>query len=152
MELNPTVKVLDYSSVRSRLRWFAWPTVVSVALLAHFLVSVGMCLFWFFGIVRNPYMMDEFLPSLNQSAPACLLCGLSAVVLVLALRGRQVARLGVLVLLITSLAFFWADVHFDRYQISVDIATREYWDSGGSAHEYLTWWWYNDRWFHSRHH
>ena len=142
------VTVIDYSTIRTRLRWFAWPTLLSAALLAHFLASVGMWLFWFVGILRNPYMRNEFLPSLLPSAPAFLLCGLSAVLLVLALRGRTVARRGALLILIASVAFFWIDVHFQRYQISVDIATKEYWDSGGYAHHYFTWWWYNDRWFH----
>ena len=52
-----------------------------------------------------------------------------------------------LVLLIASLAFFWTDVHFQRYQISVNVAAKEYWDGGGKKHLYFTWWWYNDRWF-----
>jgi hypothetical protein len=63
------------------------------------------------------------------------------------LRGRSVARRGVLLALVASVAFFWTDIHFRRYQISVDVATKEYWDSGGYEHHYFTWWWYNDRWF-----
>src|SRR4051812_1929438 len=94
------VTVIDYSTVRTRLRWFAWPTLVSAALLAHFLVSIGIWLLWFVGVLRNPYMRDAFLPSLLPSAPAFLLCGLSAVLLVLALRGRAVARRGLVLLLI----------------------------------------------------
>lgn len=142
-----TVPVLDYSTVRTRLRWFAWPTLLSAALLAHFLVSVGIWLFWFVAILHNPYVYarDEVLSSLLSSATAFLLCVSSVAVLVLALRDRPAARRGVLILLIASLAFFWTDVHFQRYQISMDIATKDYWDSGGSAHCYFTWWWYNDR-------
>jgi hypothetical protein len=57
------------------------------------------------------------------------------------------ARRGVLLTLIAALAFLWGDVHFRRYQISVGVATKEYWERGGRKHEYFTWWWLNDRWF-----
>ena len=139
--------VIDYSTIPTRLRWFGWPTLLSAALLAHFLISVGTWLLWFVGILRNPDMRDEFVPSLLPSAPAFVLCGLSAVLLVLGLRGRAVARRGVLLVLTAAIAFFWTDVHFKQYQLSVDIATKEYWDGGGYAYQYFTWWWYNDRWF-----
>jgi hypothetical protein len=92
-------------------------------------------------------MRDEFLPCLLRSAPAFLLCAASAVLLVLALQGRTIARYGAPLLLFASIALFWVDVHFERYDISVDIATKEYWDGGGWEHYYTTWWWYNDRWF-----
>lgn len=139
--------VIEYSTVRTRLHWVAWPTFLSAALFTHFMASVGIWMFWFVGILRNPYMGSELLRSLLQSAPAFLLCASSAVWLVLALRGRPIARRGAILLLIVSVAWFWADVHFQRYQFSVDIATKNYWDSGGYAHYYLNWWWYNDRWF-----
>ncbi|HEY2584862.1 MAG TPA: hypothetical protein VGI81_03735 [Tepidisphaeraceae bacterium] len=138
--------IIDYPTVHPGLRWFAWPTLLAAALFAHFLVAAGQWLVWFAGILSNPYMRGEFVPSLRAATPAFALCGLSAVVLVLALRGRAVARRGVLLVLIATLALFWIDVHFQRYQVSVDIASTDYWDSGGRAHEYLTWWWYNDRW------
>jgi hypothetical protein len=144
---DPAVNVIDYSTVRPRLRWLAWPTLVSAALLAHFLISVGLWLFWFVAILHNPYMRREFLPFLLQSAPAFALGGLSAVLLPLALRGRAVARRGVPLVLIASMAFFWTDVHFQRYQMDVGIAQKAYWESGGKAHYYFTWWWYNDRRF-----
>lgn len=92
-------------------------------------------------------MSDLFLPFLLRSAPAFLLCAASGVLLVLALRGRKIARYGVLLLLFASIALFWVDVHFERYEVSVDIATKEYWDGGGWEHYYTTWWWYNDRSF-----
>jgi hypothetical protein len=139
--------IIDYSTVGARLRWFAWPTLVSGVLFAHFLVAAGLWWVWLAGILRNPHMRGTFVPSLRVSAPAFVLCAVSGVVLVLALRGRAVARRGVLLVLIASLALFCIDVHFQRYQISVDIATKGYWDRGGRAHEYVTWWWYNDRWF-----
>lgn len=97
--------IIDYSTVRARLRWFAWPTLISAVLFAHFMVAAGLWLVWLAGILRNLHMRGAFLPSLRAAAPV------------------------------------------QRYQISVDIATKEYWDRGGRAHEYVTWWWYNDRWF-----
>jgi hypothetical protein len=51
------VTVINHSTVRDRLRWFAWPTLISAALLAHFLVSVGVWLFWFVGILHNPHII-----------------------------------------------------------------------------------------------
>ena len=138
---------VDYSTVRTRIRWFAWPTLLSAVLFAHFSVSVGIWFVWFVGILHNPYMRKKFILFLLPSAPAFVLCGLCAVLLVLALRGRSVARRGVLFVLIASLAFFWTDIHFQLWQVSVDNATKEYWDSGGYEHDYFTWWWCDDRWF-----
>ena len=120
---------------------------MSAALFGHFLVSVGTWALFFVGILRNPDMRHVLVPWLVDSWPAFLLFLLSAILLVLALRGRAIARGGVLLVLVASIGLFWFDVHFKRYQISVDIATKEYWDSGGRTHEYFTWWWYNDRRF-----
>ncbi len=130
----------------SRLTWLKWPSLISGALLIHFLLSAGIWTIWLAGILRNPNMRDGFQTSLVQSGPAFLLCGLAAAVFIFALRLRKIARRGAIVLLSASIVFFWLDVHFQRYQISVDIATKEYWDGGGKEHHYFTWWWYNDRW------
>lgn len=139
---------LDYSSTSStRLRWFGWPTILAGALLAHFAISTAVWILWFGGMLANPDMRDAFLPSLPEAAPAFVLCALCAALFVLALRGRALARRGAVFAAVASAAFFWTDVSFQRYQISVDIATKEYWDGGGKAHAYFTWWWYNDRWF-----
>lgn len=140
--------VLDYTTIRLRLRWFAWPTLLSALLLGHFLASVGFWLYCLFLFFLNPYMRNDFLWLLPQCAPAFALCALAAGVFLSALYGRPIARRGVLFLVIATAAFFWTDVQFERYQISIDIATQEYWDSGGRAHEYFTWWWLNDRWLH----
>jgi hypothetical protein len=144
---HPAVTVIDYSTIRTRPRWFAWPTLLSAALLVHFLISVGYWLLWFVGILRNPYMRDHFLPSLWTSLPAFSLCALSAVLLVLALRGRPIARRGTMLLVAAAVSFFLVDVYFGRWQIHTFIATREYWEAGGKTHDYFTWWWFNDRWF-----
>lgn len=60
---------------------------------------------------------------------------------------RAVARRGAIFVLIAAIAFFVIDVHFGSWQLSTTLATREYWESGGTRHDYFTWWWYNDRWF-----
>src|SRR5206468_2627253 len=99
----PALTVMNQSTVRTRLRWLTWPTLVSAVLLAHFLVSVGIWVYWFVGILRNPYMRNEFVPSLYASASAFLLCGFSGVAFVLALRGRTAAKRGVAVLFIASI-------------------------------------------------
>jgi hypothetical protein len=139
--------VIDHSKVRKRPRWFAWPTLLSGVLFGHFLMSIGIWVLWLTGILRDSDRRNEFMPWMVAAAPAFLLFTLSAIVLVLALRGRAIARVAVLVVLLASVALFWFDIRFKRYQISVDIATKEYWASGGRAHEYFTWWWYNDRRF-----
>lgn len=141
------VTVIDYSTIRTPLRWFAWPTLLSAALLVHFLISVGFWLFWVVGILRNPHMRDQVLPSLWTSLPAFLLCALSAVLFALALRDRSVARRGTIFLFAATVSFFLVDVGFGRWQIYTFIATHEYWQAGGRIHEYSTWWWFNDRWF-----
>ena len=129
------MRVIDYSTIRTRLRWFAWPTLLSAALLAHFLVSAGIWLFWFVGILRNPYMRDQFIPSLLPSVPAFVLCGLAGALFALALRNRAVARRGVLFLLIAASAFFLIDVYFGNWQIHTFFATTDYWNAGGKRHD-----------------
>jgi hypothetical protein len=57
-------------------------------------------------------------------------------------------RMAVLTI-VTTCCFFAVDVCLGRYQVSIDIATKEYWDGGGAEHVYYTWWWFNDRWVHA---
>lgn len=137
---------IEYSTLPTRLHWFAWPTWISAALLVHFLISIGIWSYWFFAILRYPKGRDMLLSSLWSPVPAFALCALSGVLFVCALRGRHVARRGVLFLLVVAATFFFVDVYFGRWQIDTFIATQDYWDSGGREHEYLTWWWFNDRW------
>lgn len=92
-------------------------------------------------------MRELLIPYLLPSAPAFVLCGLSAVTLALALHNHAVARRGAIFVLIAAIAFFVIDVHFRNWQLYTTLATREYWESGGTRHNYFTWWWYNDRWF-----
>ena len=139
--------IINYCNLRPRLRWFAWPTMLAGVMLAHFGVSVGIWAQWIVGLLRNPYLRSELFPSAWSSVPAIVLCSLSGLLFVLALRGRPVARRGVLLLVAAAVAFFLVDVCLDRWQIWVSTATVEYWNAGGRRHEYFTWWWYNDRWF-----
>jgi hypothetical protein len=141
------VMVIDYATVRARLRWLAWPTLLSGALLVHFLISVVIWLVWFDGVFRSSQVRKELLPSLWSAVPAFALCGVCGAVFVLALRGRSVARRGALLVAVAAVALFCIDVSFGRWQIHTFVASKEYWDAGGRAHEYFTWWWYNDRWF-----
>jgi hypothetical protein len=61
-------------------------------------------------------------------------------------RRREAGRLAVVIVL-ASAAFFWTDIHFERWQFRIGIATRDYWENGGKSEHYHTWWWYNDQWF-----
>jgi hypothetical protein len=137
---------LDYSNRRTPLAWIAWPTLLSVPFLIHYTLSAGLWTMWIVGCLRNPSMRDEVIPSLHPSASAYLLWCSSAALFVAALKGWRGAWRGVLILLLSTVAFFVTDVCFDRYQISICIATKEYWDNGGVANYYFTWWWFNDRW------
>jgi hypothetical protein len=84
---------------------------------------------------------------LVQSIPAFLLCGLSAFALRLAIGGRRIARYAAVALVIASVTLFAIDIHFQRSQVHTFIARAEYWERGGKAHDYFTWWWYNDTQF-----
>lgn len=133
-------------TLRPRLRWPAWPTLLSAALLVHFMISSAVWLLWFVGILRNPDMRDHFIPSLQPSAPAFVFCGLSAVSLSLALRGHRAARRAALFVLAATVTLFIIDAHFEHWQLHTFIASKEYWAAGGKKHDYFTWWWFNDRW------
>ncbi|HYE17621.1 MAG TPA: hypothetical protein VEA69_04210 [Tepidisphaeraceae bacterium] len=141
------MNVIDYSAARPRrrLRWFAWPTLLSAAMLAHFLVSAGI---WamYLGAWRDRWARGVLLPVLREALPAVAWCGMSAAALVLSLRGHPIARRGALFVPVSAIALFAIDVYFRRYQIAV-FATVEYWEKGGRGHVYFTWWWFNDRWF-----
>ena len=139
--------VIDYPTIRNRPGWLPCSTVLSAVLLTHFLMSVGTWMQWFVGILRNPYMRDGFVHYLLPAAPAFVLCGLSIGVFLLALRGSGIARRWLVLQIVFAIAFFATDIYFQRYQIEVGIATRDYWDNGGYKHHYFTWWWFNDRWF-----
>jgi hypothetical protein len=132
-------------TLRPRLHWLAWPTLLSAALLAHFLISAGVWLVWLVGILLNPDMRSDFIPSLQPSAPAFIFCGLSAVSLSLALRGHPAARRAALFVFAAAVALFMIDAYFGHWQLHTFIATKEYWDAGGRKHDYFTWWWYDDR-------
>ena len=81
-------------------------------------IAVGLWLICFFAMLLERSQRAPILPSLQTSAPAFLLFVLSATSLVWALRGRKIARWGVLLVFIAAVGFFWANVHFNRYQIS----------------------------------
>jgi hypothetical protein len=123
---------------------FAFASYVWVLTVAHdwtrFKPSSALAVYW----------PDWFIP--------VLLFGLAATSLVLSigLGGRPIppnrfaaAKRLAIIAVISACFFFGVDTYFGRYQYSVDIATVEYWDGGGAEHVYYTWWWFNDRWFHS---
>src|SRR5688500_5920905 len=127
---------------------WAWLAGVFSALLAvHF--GVAGC-FWMKALAHDRarfapssvlavYWPDWFVPLLLLSlSVACLILSIA--------RSRATKRVLILTVL-AAVTFFSVDVSLGRYQFSVGIATKSYWDSGGPEHVYYTWWWFNDRWF-----
>jgi hypothetical protein len=142
------VTVLSYTASRQRLNWFGYSSLIAAVPLGHFAISVGIWFMWWGATLQNPWLRRRFFEEVSRDllffAPALCLFVLSAAAYWLALkRHRAVWRL-LLLIAVSAIAFFCTDVYFRRYQVSVDIATKEYWDSGGLAHHYFTWWWYND--------
>ena len=128
-------------------RWWALLTgVLAVALAVHF--AIASCI-WMQTIAHDwthfapsgalaVYWPDWFVP--------LVLGGLAVACVVLSVARRRAGRRMLAVTVLAAVAFFAVDVRFKRYQFSVGVATKEYWDSGGPKHVYYTWWWFNDRW------
>ena len=140
---------------RESLNWFGLDAMAAALPLSHFALSVGVWLLFFGATLYNPLYRPQFLGDVADQAtffgPALMLLVVSVAAYSSAVRRRR--RVALRLTAIAAIAaglFFWADVAFGRWQISVDIATREYWDAGNPAHQYFTWWWYNDRWFAHR--
>jgi hypothetical protein len=139
---------LEYTSARQRLDWLGWTTLVAAVPLLNFTVSTGLWLAWWGASAWNPYLRPRLLQGIVRelpcAAPAMLLFTLSAYCFRLALTRRTaMARRLLVVMLLSSLAFFWVDAHFQRIQVCIDFAT----ESGRNGNVYITWWWYNDSWF-----
>ena len=142
---------LDYQTAPpQRLNWLGWSALLSAVPLVHYAVSVGIWARYFVGVLCNPYPPPRFVDELLFQAPYCasamVLFLLSLAAYVLALKKRRAAWRLLIVIAVSTVVLLWIDVHFGRYQISIDIATVEYWENGGRKHEYFTWWWLNDRW------
>lgn len=148
--MGAALTTLNYSNKREHLNWLGYSSLLAAIPLIHFAISIAIWLTWWWGILRNPWLRPrtfaEFSSELTCFAPALCLFVLSLATYWLALKRRRIARSLLLVIFLSAVGFFWMDVHFQRYQVSVDIATKEYWTSGGFAHHYFTWWWSNDLW------
>ena len=139
---------LEYTSARQRLDWLGWTTLVAAVPLLHFTVSAGLWLAWWGASAWNPYLRSRLFQEISRefpcAAPALVLFSLSAFCFWLALTRRlSMARRLLLVLLLSSAAFFWVDSHFQRAQICVDFVAMDEWNSGGGGNVYFTWWWYH---------
>jgi hypothetical protein len=145
------VTVLNCTASRQRLNWFGFSSLIAAVPLIHFALSVGLWLMAWGATLLNPWMRPRFFDEVSRDflffAPALCLFVLSAAAYWLALKRRRAAWRVLLIIGLSAVAFFWTDVHFQRYQLSVGVATKEYWDNGGKARLYFTWWWYNDLWF-----
>jgi len=148
--MRPSSQLL-YSPSRERPHWLGYSALLALFPVFHYGLSVFIWLFWFGGMLRNPWQRsrfsEELLYQFTYCAHAFVLFALSLAAYWAGLRNRSAAWRLLLIILSSTVAFFWIDTHFARYQLSVDIATGDYWKNGGRAHHYLTWWWYNDLWF-----
>ena len=113
----------------------------------HFTVSTAL---WGCGValaIGQRFSRDEWLSQIVFPAlPCAALFALSVVCLILALRRTRFTIFALAVLFVATAMAFGYDISHERWQMSTDVAAVEYWDEGGRAHTYLTWWWYNDRW------
>ena len=119
-------------------------------LALHFTISLGIWSVAWAGSLREireypSWATQRFTWYFQRSLPCCGLFVLALLTLRATwTRSRRAVALLSLLVSISVLSFCY-DVSHDRWEISVDIATTEYWESGGRAHFYATWWWYNDR-------
>jgi hypothetical protein len=143
-----TVEDLRFS--RRRLNWLGPLSVAASFALFHFSISLLAWVGFFALEYRNPFARRDIPSQLSSQftcyLPVPVLFTLSAIAYWMAVTRRPAAWRLLTIVTISAIAFFSLDVFFERYQISVDIATNDYWNSGGSANSYFTWFWYNDRW------
>jgi hypothetical protein len=121
--------------------------LLSLVASSHFSISV---LLFFVGVLLEYYNHRQDLvwkQWLWDSVPAVFLTVLSFGASIVAWRYRRLALPWVAVLYVTAGLTFSYDVWNKRAQLSVSVASREYWRGGGEQHTYLTWWWFNDSWF-----
>jgi len=147
---------LPYSSAQVRTPW-SWRrysvVVVFGGITAHYALPFVLWLGNLRIAVRDAsgaVPSDCYLLVLAPLAQCALLLSTAVVALVEAVRTFRRWLAWLVILLAASAANFAVDVAFERYQFSICMATKEYWDAGGPSHIYTTWWWYNDRWFHGR--
>ena len=131
----------DYT-LRWMLRGWVWG-VLLVAAVLHYIMSVAI---WWIVLVRWEVTGDDLPRALWEALPAGVLLLLSLSSLVLFFISKFAAFKRMLVIVYAaSVLFCAADVICDRHQISVCLASQEYWDKGGARRHYFTWWWLNDR-------
>jgi hypothetical protein len=130
------------------LHFFMHPSVLlSVFGVIHFGASL---LFWLVGSVfvlrigPNSWGRLDFLWG---ATPALLLFAASVANLIRSIRRARFVLIAVVAIYIISACLFWYDVSNEHCQMQVGIAPAEYWENGGQANTYFTWWWFNDGWF-----
>lgn len=119
--------------------------LLSLLLVIHF---CGSLLIWFIVCARchPPFTLSEWLEFLWPATSAVVLFSLSVIVLFRSVRESRFSTISALFLCLLSASVSWYDVTHERAQIKVSIATKEYWEDGGSENTYFTWWWFNDAW------
>lgn len=124
-------------SGRFRSRWYALTAIIGATVLfAHFLFG---SIAWTAAVTLGGWSWHF---AIQTAWPCFGLLLASAVAYVLAIQRRRLAPFLIILTAILSALAFWHDVSHERWQIRVDIATAEYWDSHHSPYTYFTWWWY----------
>jgi hypothetical protein len=136
----------------SRVRWTWTRFVVALALAAsatHFGIAIVdwiQLLHFELADSTVEWTSELWVDSLAPVAQCALFAAISICALVESVLRYRRTLVWFAILCLGAAGAFFVDLRFSRFQISVDVATKEYWEQGGAAHYYCTWWWYNDRW------
>ncbi len=128
-------------AVASRItanKWMLRSTVVlSAAGCLHFVLSFGLWVYY-----CNQYWPESPGELWWNTWHIVVLFMISLAAFILALCGRRHSLILLAVFFVASASAFTYDILNENCQIQVSVATSEYWESGGKAQYYLTWWWY----------
>ena len=148
------MQLMQSTALVPRKRWTVARMISAIlffAFMVHYSAGTNAWFQWIWAervYMRSLADLGDFWDTLFAPAFQCVLLLVAAFIglfeTLCAFR-RACVWLGILVL--GSISAFAIDATFVRYQYSVDVATKEYWDGGSFCHVYYTWWWYNDRWF-----
>jgi len=120
-----------------RSRWCALIAIVGATVLfGHFLFG---SIVWTAAVALGGWSWRY---ALHTAWPCFGLLLVSAITYVLAIQRRRLATSLIILTAILSASAFWYDLSHERWQIRVDIASAEYWESHDSPYTYFTWWWY----------
>ena len=124
-------------SGRFRSRWSALIAIVGATVrFGHFLFG---SIVWTAAVALGGW---NWRYALHTAWPCFSLLLVSVITYVLAVQRHRLATLLIVLTAVLSVLAFWYDVSNEHWQIRVDIAAAEYWESHRSPYTYFTWWWY----------